>query len=225
MQKKFLTYSIIAGVLLILFCALTVSLTFVDVREAGESGATVGFATINEAVFDALGQNAICLKLSGLCGKLIIAAVVAFGVTGLVQIIRRKGILRADKELYAMVGGFALFGAAYLLFEVVVINCRPVLEDGELAASYPSTHAMMATVVAGMGAVYLLKYLKTKFWHGLLCGLLVGIACVTVTLRLFSGVHWLTDIAGGVLLGGIIVALYGAACALWGKKQEQGNEG
>ena len=135
MQKKFLTYSIIAGVLLILFCALTVSLTFVDVREAGESGAPVGFATLNEAVFDTLGQNEICLKISGLCGKLIFAAVGAFGITGLVQVIRRKGILRADKELYAMVGGFALFGAAYLLFEVVVINCRPILEDGELAAS------------------------------------------------------------------------------------------
>lgn len=221
MQKKFLTYSIIAGVLLILFCALTVSLTFVDVREAGESGAPVGFATLNEAVFDTLGQNAICLKISGLCGKLIFAAVGAFGITGLVQVIRRKGILRADKELYAMVGGFALFGAAYLLFEVVVINCRPILEDGELAASYPSTHALLAITVAGMGAVYLMQRLKTKFWHGLLCGFLVGLACVTVTLRLFSGVHWLTDIVGGVLLGGVIVALYGAACAWLEKRGEK----
>ena len=159
MHKKFLTYSIIAGVLLILFCALTVSLTFVDVREAGESGAPVGFATLNEAVFEALGQDEISLKLSDLCGVLMIAAVGAFGVTGLVQVIRRKGILRADKELYVMAGGLALLAVAYLFFEVVVINCRPVLEDGELAASYPSSHTMLAVSVAGMGAAYLFKYL------------------------------------------------------------------
>ena len=224
MHKKFLTYSIIAGVLLILFCALTVSLTFVDVREAGESGAPVGFATLNEAVFEALGQDEISLKLSDLCGVLMIAAVGAFGVTGLVQVIRRKGILRADKELYVMAGGLALLAVAYLFFEVVVINCRPVLEDGELAASYPSSHTMLATAVAGMGAAYLLKHLKPKFQNGLLCGFLVGLACVTVSLRLFGGVHWLTDIVGGVLLGLVITFAYLSVCALLAQKGK-GHEG
>ena len=224
MHKKFLTYSIIAGVLLILFCALTVSLTFVDVREAGESGAPVGFATLNEAVFEALGQGEISLKLSDLCGVLMIAAVGAFGVTGLVQVIRRKGILRADKELYVMAGGLALLAVAYLFFEVVVINCRPVLEDGELAASYPSSHAMLAVSVAGMGAAYLFKYLKPKFRNGLLCGFLLGLACVTVSLRLFGGVHWLTDIVGGVLLGLVITFAYLSVCALLAQKGK-GHEG
>ena len=224
MHKKFLTYSIIAGVLLILFCALTVSLTFVDVREAGESGAPVGFATLNETVFEALGQDEISLKLSDLCGVLMIAAVGAFGVTGLVQVIRRKGILRADKELYVMAGGLALLAVAYLFFEVVVINCRPVLEDGELAASYPSSHAMLAVSVAGMGAAYLFKYLKPKFLNGLLCGFLVGLACVTVSLRLLGGVHWLTDIVGGVLLGLVITFAYLSVCALLAQKGK-GHEG
>lgn len=224
MHKKCLTYSIIAGVLLILFCALTVSLTFVDVREAGESGAPVGFATLNEAVFEALGQDEISLKLSDLCGVLMIAAVGAFGVTGLVQVIRRKGILRADQELYVMAGGLALLAVAYLFFEVVVINCRPVLEDGALAASYPSSHAMLAVSVAGMGAAYLFKHLKPKFWNGLLCGFLVGLACVTVSLRLFGGVHWLTDIVGGVLLGIVITFAYLSVCALLAQKGK-GHEG
>ena len=224
MYKKFLTYVIIAGVLLILFCALTVSLTFVDVREAGESGAPVGFATLNEAVFKALGQDEISLKLSELCGALMIAAVGAFGVTGLVQVIRRKGILRADKELYVMAGGLALLAVAYLFFEVVVINCRPVLEDGELAASYPSSHTMLAVAVAGMGAAYLFKYLKPKFRNGLLCGFLVGRACVTVILRLLGGVHWLTDIVGGVLLGLVITFAYLSVCALLAQKGK-GHEG
>ena len=225
MRKKFWIYISIACVLLLTFVALTVALVCVDVQKAGESQAPVGFATLNEAVFEAIGQSALCLKVSELCGALMIAAVGAFGVLGLVQVIRRKGILRADRELYFMAGGRVLLAVAYVLFEVLVINYRPVLEDGELAASYPSRHTMLAVAVAGMGAIYLLRCFKPKIWNGSLAAFLIGLACVTVTLRLFSGVHWLTDIVGGLLLGGVIVAAYGAACALWGRKKEQGNEG
>ena len=224
MHKKFLTYSIIAGVLLILFCALTVSLTFVDVREAGESGAPVGFAALNEAVFEALGQDEISLKLSDLCGVLMIAAVGAFGVTGLVQVIRRKGILRADKELYVMAGGLALLAVAYLFFEVVVINCRPVLEDGELAASYPSSHAMLAVSVAGMGAAYLYRRIQCRCWRTSPSMSLISLATVTTLLRLVAGVHWLTDIVGGVLLGLVITFAYLSVCALLAQKGK-GHEG
>ena len=224
MHKKCLTYSIIAGVLLILFCALTVSLTFADVREAGESGAPVGFATLNEAVFEALGQDEISLKLSDLCGALMIAAVGAFGVTGLVQVIRRKGILRADKELYVMAGGLALLAVAYLFFEVVVINCRPVLEDGELAASYPSSHTMLATAVAGMGAAYLYRRIQCRCWRTSPSMSLISLATVTTLLRLVAGVHWLTDIVGGVLLGLVITFAYLSVCALLAQKGN-GHEG
>lgn len=225
MRKKFWIYISIACVLLLTFVALTVALVCVDVQKAGESQAPVGFATLNEAVFEAIGQSALCLKVSELCGALMIAAVGAFGVLGLVQVIRRKGILRADRELYFMAGGLVLLAVAYVLFEVLVINYRPVLEDGELAASYPSSHTMLAVAVAGMGAIYLLRCFKPKIWNGSLGAFLIGLACVTVALRLFSGVHWLTDIVGGLLLGGVIVSAYGAACTLWGKKKEQGNEG
>lgn len=221
-NKKALIYMIVAGVLLLTFVALTVALVCVDVQKAGESQAPVGLATLNGAVFEAIGQNEICLKTSELCGALMIAAVGAFGVLGLVQVIRRKGILRADRELYFMAGGLVLLAAAYVLFEILVINYRPVLEDGELAASYPSSHTMLAVAVAGMGAIYLLRRFKSKILHGSLGAVLIGLACVTVTLRLFSGVHWLTDIAGGLLLGGVIVAAYGSVCALWGKRKEQG---
>lgn len=217
MNKKFLTYSIVAGVLLLLFCALTVSLCCVDVRAAGESGAPVGLATVNEWAWNAIGQSELALTVSDVLGLLFIAAVGAFGVTGLVQVIRRRGILRADKELYAMAGGLVLLAAAYVLFEVLVINCRPVLEDGALAASYPSSHAMLAVAVAGMGMAYLQMRAKKGVLTYTLYGALNVLSVVTVACRVLSGVHWVTDTLGGVLLGGAIVAAYGAACAWLGK--------
>ena len=153
MKRRAYIYTTVAGVLLAAFLILTVLLTCVDVRSAGESGAKVGFATLNEAVFDALGQlgdtaATLSLKLSELCGAIMLAVVGAFGVTGFVQVIRRKGIWKADKELYVMAGGLVLLAAVYVLFEIVVINCRPVLDEGELAASYPSSHTMLAVAVA-----------------------------------------------------------------------------
>ena len=216
MTKKFAIYTTVAGVLLAAFLILTLLLTCVDMREAGESGAKVGFATLNEAVFEALGQNALCLTLSELCGTLMLAAVGAFGVVGLVQVIRRKGILRADRELYVMAGGLVLLAAAYLLFEIVVINCRPVLDEGELAASYPSSHTMLAAAVAGMGMAYLQIRAKKGALTYVLYGLLNVVPVATVVLRLLGGVHWLTDIVGGVLLGCAIAFAYRAVCAIMG---------
>ena len=225
MSKKFWIYTAISGVLLLAFLILTVLLTCIDVRPAGESGAEVGFASLNEAVFDTLGQFGaeaanVSLKFSELCGALMLAVVGAFGVTGLVQVIRRKGILRADKELYVMAGGLVLLAIAYVLFEIVVINCRPVLDEGELAASYPSSHTMLAVAVAGMGAAYLHRRIKYRSWRSSPSVDLIGLATLTTLFRLEAGVHWLTDIVGGVLVGLVITFAYLAVCVFL-RRQEK----
>lgn len=214
MKKQGYIYLIVACVLLAAFVALTICLLFVDVRAAGESGAEVGFATINQKVWQAIGQSAAALTVSEVCGLCMIAAVGAFGVTGLVQVIRRKGFLRADKELYVMAGGLVLLAAAYVFFEIFVVNCRPVLDGGELAASYPSSHAMLATAVAGMGMAYLHSRQRKGVLINVLIGLLNGVSVATVACRLLGGVHWLSDIVGGVLLGMVIVYAYRAVCSL-----------
>ena len=222
MKKQGYIYLIVACVLLAAFVALTICLLFVDVRAAGESGAEVGFATINQKVWQAIGQSAAALTVSEVCGLCMIAAVGAFGVTGLVQVIRRKGFLRADKELYVMAGGLVLLAAAYVFFEIFVVNCRPVLDEGELAASYPSSHAMLAVAVAGMGASYLHARPKKGALIGVLVGFLSGVSVCTVACRMLGGVHWLTDIVGGVLLGLVITFGYLAACAFLSKNKETG---
>ncbi len=214
MKKRGYIYLGVCAALLLAFVALTVCLLLVDVRAAGESGAEVGFATINQKVWQAIGQSAAALTVSEVCGLCMIAAVGAFGVTGLVQVIRRKGILRADKELYVMAGGLVLLAAAYVCFEIFVVNCRPVLDGGELAASYPSSHAMLATAVAGMGMAYLHSRQRKGVLINVLIGLLNGVSVATVACRLLGGVHWLSDIVGGVLLGMVIVYAYRAVCSL-----------
>ncbi len=210
---------IVAIVLAVAFCTLTALLTCVDVRVAGQSGAEVGLATLNEAVWEAIGQNETALAVSKLSGLCLIAAVAAFGVLGLVQVIARKGILHADKELYFMACGLAVLAAAYLLFELVVINYRPVLDEGQLAASYPSSHTMLAVAVAGMGMSYVIRRVRSSVLAYVLYGVLNVLAVVTVVCRVLGGVHWLTDIVGGLLLGLAITFAYKSACA-FGKGRE-----
>ena len=220
MNKKFWIYIITTIALLLLFCALTVALTLVDVRAAGESGAPVGLATLNEWAWNAIGQSELALSISDALGALFIAAVGAFGVTGLVQVIRRKGILRADRELYVMAGGLVVLAAVYVLFEIVIVNYRPVLEDGALAASYPSSHAMLAIAVAGMGMAYLQARAKKGALTYVLYGALNVLSVATVVCRVLGGVHWVTDIVGGMLLGAVIAFAYRAVCALLAKEGE-----
>ena len=90
---------------------------------------------------------------------------------------------------------------------------RRVLDEGELAASYPSSHTMLAVAVAGMGAAYLYRRIPCRCRRTSPGMSLIGLATVTTLLRLEAGVHWLTDIVGGVLVGLVITFAYLAVCA------------
>ena len=105
---------------------------------------------------------------------------------------------------------YVLVIGCYVLFELVVINYRPVIMPGVegVEASFPSSHTMLICSVMGSTAMVLKKYVKRD---ALRMGLQVGcviVAVITVAGRLLSGVHWVTDILGGVLLSCALLALF-----------------
>ena len=83
-----------------------------------------------------------------------------------------------------------------------------VLEDGELAASFPSSHTLLAICLFGIAAHQLYLRIRSHLWRWIAAGACAALAAVTVIGRLLSGVHWLTDILGGILLGGAILLAY-----------------
>ena len=210
MKKKQVLW-MIGGGLLLLFLLFTVLVATVDLAPIGPNNSTVGFSTINAKIRDAIGINEGFYKITELLGMIAIAVAAGFAALGAVQIIKRKSPKRVDGDLFVLGGFYAVVVAAYALFEVVVINQRPVLVDGVLEASYPSSHTILTVCIMATAILQLHKRISKKpirIASELVCG---AILAVTVIGRLLSGVHWMTDIVGGALLSAALVVLYAAA--------------
>ncbi len=200
----------ISGVLFLVLIAL---LKTVDVANVGVAGTSIGLSSINTAFAKLTGVNEIWKKITTVMGVFLILAVAAFALLGLVQLIKRKSLLKVDREILSLGGLYVVTAVMYVLFEKVIINYRPILMDGatEPEASFPSSHTMLACVVMGSTLVLVDRYVKNKNLATLLKVLCVIVLLVTVVGRAISGVHWLTDIIGGVLLSITLVGFFRVA--------------
>lgn len=194
--------------LLSTFVLWTVAVRFVDVAPIGPNGSAVGFATLNGWFHRLTGVHMSLYVLTDWLGLVPVAVCFAFAVMGLSQWVRRKNIAKVDGDVLLMGGFYVLVLAAYLLFERIVINYRPVLIEGVLEASYPSSTTLLVLCVMPAALVWLHRR-TTPRW---MAAVMVLFTAFMVFGRLFSGVHWLTDIIGGGLLGGGLTALYATTC-------------
>lgn len=205
----------LAGIFLLAFLLLTILVKTVDVQAIGPNGSKIGLAALNGAVFNAIGENVLFYNITEFLGLLPFAVAGSFAVLGACQAIKRKSIKKVDLEIYILGAFYIAVIAAYILFEIVEINYRPILVDGTLEASYPSTHTMLAVCIMTTAIIELHRLIKNK--KALLIAadcLCVAIAAAIVIGRLLSGVHWTTDIIAGLLLSGTLISLYCFAIAL-----------
>lgn len=195
-------------ILFAVFIVYTIVVKFVDAAAIGPLDSTVGFATINGFIANRFPYNDLFYKLTKVIALGSFACIGAFAVTGLYQLIKTKSFKKVDLAIYAMAGAYVITMLFYILFEIVVINYRPILEDGELEASFPSSHTMLAVSVFGCAVIYLANRMKQSALSKVLQGICVLCAAAMPAFRMISGVHWFTDILGGVLLGCAIISLY-----------------
>ena len=137
--------------------------------------------------------------------------VVGFAALGIYELIRRKSLTGVDPDLYALAVIYVIMAVFYIVFDkVIVINYRPVLEGEELAASYPSSHTLMAVTVLGTAIIALYKRLKEESTRRVVFACAMLLMLLAVLTRFLSGAHWFTDIIASFLLGASLVALYSA---------------
>ena len=207
MKKKSFYASIC---LLSAFAIWTVLVCTVGVRAIGPLGSSVGFASLNGYVHSITGVNMMLYTVTDWLGLVPIAVCLCFAVLGLIQWIKRKKLLSVDRSILVMGVFYVAVIAAYILFEHAVINYRPVLIDGRLEASYPSSTTMLSLSVMPTALMYLNSSIKRKALKAILAASIIAFTAFMVAGRLISGVHWITDIIGGALLSAGLVMAYHA---------------
>ena len=214
MKKKCITSAVCFGLFLLLILLLKV----VDVAAVGPEGTEIGLSKLNVAVHNLFGENLGWYKVTNVLGYLAILIGLCFAAMGGLQLIYRRSILKVDKEILLLGALYVVTVIFYILFEKVIVNYRPILmPDGEgLEASFPSSHPMLSCVILGSGLQLIKKYAqKSKTVQLVLTVVFAVMLALIVAGRLLSGVHWFTDIIGGILLSVALLNAWEGAVKLW----------
>lgn len=206
------------SLLALLFIMFTLAVINVDVQKIGPEGSEVGFAFINGPVHDALPVNDLFYKLTTFLGYLALLAVLGYGAVGVWQLMKRRSLKKVDSQLISLGIFFVLVIFCYVLFEKLVINYRPVILDEGLEASYPSSHTLLALCVFGAMMVPYPELFSEK-QLSLVRAAAGALVVLSVVGRLLSGVHWLTDIVGAVLLSAALLSGYVSMLQIGRQKQ------
>ena len=198
MNKKKRNF-LFSAILILLAVVFTILVKVVDVKQVGVNETSIGFATLNQFVFKTTGVNMIWYHITDWLGLVPIFMAMVYSLIGLVQLIKRKSLFKVDKEIIILGLFYIVVISFYIFFEKVIVNYRPILMNGFLEASYPSSHTLMTICLCGSSIIVnkkLFDNIITKFMNKLS----LIIIFITVIGRLISGVHWFTDIIGGICI-------------------------
>ena len=219
MRKKSLIQFVAVTLIAVVF---TVLVKIVDVGFVSSTGSLVGFSSVNIPFSQKFGFNPIFYKVSEVLGYLIFLVIAVFAFIGCYQLIKRKSLMKVDKDLYALAITYVFTFALYIFFDkVLVINFRPIIMAGESIAepSFPSSHTLLAVSVLGTAISECGKIRKESLRVSFVIVLAI-LMSATVLSRLFSGVHWVTDIIAGILWGEVMMTLYQLFSTLLAKEEK-----
>ena len=204
--------NLLAGILLLVgFAVWTFLIQTVDVQPIGPNGSSVGFAALNGWFHQLTGVHWMLYTLTDWLGLVPICVCLIFAGAGFVQLVQRRSLFKVDLDIIMLGAYYVLVIFGYLLFEMVPINYRPVLIEGFLEASYPSSTTLL--VLSVMPTLYFQaqRRLNPNALRQTILVFSVLFSAFMVIGRLVSGVHWLTDIVGAVLLSSGIFLIYKAS--------------
>lgn len=203
---------------LTLICAFvlwTILICFVDVSAIGPNGSMVGFATLNKAIHNLTGVNMTLYVITDWLGLAPMFTALCFSILGLIQLIKRKSILKVDRSIISLGVFYIAVIIVYTMFEYVVINYRPVLINGYLEDSYPSSTTMLTLTVMITAIIQLRSRIKAKTLKTAITLIIALFTIFMVIGRALSGVHWITDIIGGILISIGLICMYYYAHIAW----------
>ena len=196
MKKRNIIISII---LLFISIIYTILVKNIDVSPIGPNESSVGFSSINSFFHNLIGSHMTIYKITEILGIIPLLIAGSYVLVGAFELFKRKSLAKVDYEIYVLGILYIIVLGLYIFFEKCIINYRPILIDGVLEASYPSSHTLMALCICGSSIIINKKIFKNKIFN--IENKLSIFLMITIVLgRFASGVHWFSDILGGIII-------------------------
>ena len=202
-----------------IFVLWTVLIQTVDVQPFGANGTNIGFATINCWFHKLTGVHMEIYTITDWLGLIPIFICIIFGGIGFVQLIQKRSIFKVDRDIIFLGVYYIIVIFGYLLFEMIPINYRPILIEGFLEASYPSSTTLLVLCVMPTLIEQVNRRAESVIVKEIIKAFVICFSAFMVLCRLISGVHWLTDIVGSIMLSLGLFCIYKASVLLWYKRK------
>ena len=207
------------SIFIVAFITWTILIQKVDVKTLGVNGTNIGFATINCWFHKLTGVHMMLYTITDWLGLIPIFICMIFGVMGLVQLIQRRSLLKVDYDIIFLGIYYVIVIFGYLIFEMIPINYRPILIEGFMEASYPSSTTLLVLGVMPTLIEQVNRRSESLIVKRIVQVLVICFSAFMVLGRLIAGVHWLTDIAGSIMLSAGLFCFYKAAVILCHKEK------
>ena len=168
MKKEKSQKVLLSGIaMVVLFILWTVAISLIDVQPIGPQNSSVGFATLNGFIHSLTGVHMAIYTVTDWLGLIPLCFILGFALLGLIQLIKRKSLFKVDSSILVLGAFYIVVMAAYLFFEFYVVNYRPVLINGLLEASYPSSTTLLVMCVMPTAVMQLNSRIRnTKMKRG-----------------------------------------------------------
>ena len=201
--------------LLLCFGLWTLLILTIDVRPVGVNNTDIGFATLNTWFHRLVGIHMSLYMITDWLSLIPLSVCSLFAGIGLGQLIKRKSLKKVDKDIILLGIYYLLVIICFVGFEFMPINYRPILIEGVMEASYPSSTTLLVLSVMPALIFQAKRRFTNKTFRNVACKFTYLYTSFMVIGRLLSGVHWLTDIIGGILLSAGLFLMYMATVEIW----------
>ena len=186
--KRFLGFGI---AFVVVFAIWTTLVQIIDVQPFGVNGTDIGFATVNSRFHKLTGVHMTVYVLTDWLGLVPVFVCMLFGCIGFIQLVKRRSLVKVDYDILLLGIYYIVVIAGYLIFEVIPINYRPILIEGRMEASYPSSTTLLVLSVMST-LIFQVKSRVENEVSKRVIGVVSAIFMLFMVVgRLISGVHHL----------------------------------
>ena len=210
MKKKGKRVLIVGSVFVVAFAVWTALIQIVDVQPIGQNGTELGFASFNGWFHKLTGVHMTIYTITAWLGLIPLFVCMMFGGIGLAQLVKRRSLFKVDYDIIFLGIYYVIVIFGYLIFEMIPINYRPILIEGVMEASYPSSTTLLVLCVMPTLLFQANRRLENVAVKKIICILTNVFSAFMVIGRMVSGVHWFTDIVGSIMLSVGVSCIYKA---------------